>query len=63
LNTTTPRVFIAATEQNTGKTTTSLGLYAALLKNFRRIGFIKPVGQRFIQFEGKNVDEDSVLIR
>jgi BioD-like phosphotransacetylase family protein len=63
LNTTTPRVFIAATEQNTGKTTTSLGLYAALRQRFDRIGFIKPVGQRFIEFEGKNVDEDSVLIR
>lgn len=63
MNTITPRIFIAATEQNTGKTTTSLGLYAALRKNFRRIGFIKPVGQRFIEFEGKSVDEDSVLIR
>ncbi|HEY5704314.1 MAG TPA: AAA family ATPase [Terrimicrobiaceae bacterium] len=63
MNTTTPRIFIAATEQNTGKTTTSLGLYAALRKNFRRIGFIKPVGQRFVEFEGKSVDEDSVLIR
>jgi BioD-like phosphotransacetylase family protein len=63
LNTTTPRVFIAATERNTGKTTTSLGLYAALRQNFGRIGFIKPVGQRFVEFEGKSVDEDSVLIR
>jgi BioD-like phosphotransacetylase family protein len=63
LNITTPRVFIAATEQNAGKTTTSLGLYAALRKNFQRIGFIKPIGQRFVEFEGKNVDEDSVLIR
>ena len=63
LNTTTPRIFIAATEQNTGKTTTSLGLYAALREKFGRIGFIKPVGQRFVEFEGKNVDEDSVLIR
>jgi BioD-like phosphotransacetylase family protein len=63
LNTITPRVFVAATEQNTGKTTTSLGLYAALRQSFGRIGFIKPVGQRFVEFEGKNVDEDSVLIR
>jgi BioD-like phosphotransacetylase family protein len=63
VNTTTPRVFIAATEQNTGKTTTSIGLYAALRQSFGRIGFIKPVGQRFVEFEGKNVDEDSVLIR
>lgn len=63
MNVDTPRVFIAATEQNTGKTTTSLGLYAALGTTFNRIGFIKPVGQRFIEVEGKQIDEDSVLIR
>lgn len=63
MNTVTPRVFVAATEQNTGKTTTSLGLYGALRARFPRIGFIKPVGQRFIEVEGKRIDEDSVLIR
>jgi BioD-like phosphotransacetylase family protein len=63
LNTSTPRVFIAATEQNVGKTTTSLGLYATLRGIFKSIGFIKPVGQRFIDIEGKRIDEDSVLIR
>lgn len=63
LNTVTPRIFIAATEQNVGKTTTSLGLYGALRKRFGPIGFIKPVGQRFIDVEGKRIDEDSVLIR
>jgi len=63
LNTTTPRIFVAATEQNVGKTTTSLGLYGVLRKRFGSIGFIKPVGQRFIEIEGKRIDEDSVLIR
>jgi len=63
VNTTTPRVFIAATEQNVGKTTTSLGLYATLRSRFKSLGFIKPVGQRFIDIEGKRIDEDSVLIR
>lgn len=63
MNTTTPRVFIAATEQNVGKTTTSLGLYATLRDRFGALGFIKPVGQRFIEVEGKRIDEDSVLIR
>jgi len=63
LNTTTPRIFVAATEQNVGKTTTSLGLYGVLRKRFRHIGFIKPVGQRFTEVEGKRIDEDSVLIR
>ncbi|MBI3874422.1 MAG: AAA family ATPase, partial [Verrucomicrobia bacterium] len=45
----TPRVFIAATRQNDGKTTTSLGLLAALQNLFPRIGYIKPVGQRFVE--------------
>lgn len=62
MNTTTPRVFIAATRQNDGKTTTSLGLIAALQKHFPRVGYIKPVGQRFIQIEEQKIDEDSVLM-
>ncbi len=63
MNSVTPRIFIAATEQNTGKTTTALGLYSHLHQQFGRIGFIKPVGQRFTEIEGKQIDEDSVLIR
>lgn len=62
MNTETPRVFIAATHQNGGKTTTALGLFAVLKKRFGRIGFIKPVGQRFENIDGKRVDEDSLLI-
>lgn len=62
MNTTTPRVFVAATQQNDGKTTTSLGLFAALKKRVGRIGFIKPVGQRFVEVEGHRIDEDSVLM-
>jgi len=53
VNTTTPRVFVAATQQNDGKTTTSLGLFSALRRKFGRIGFIKPVGQRFVDIEGR----------
>src|SRR5947209_19817227 len=62
MNNVTPRIFVAATEQNAGKTTTSLGLFSALQKSRGRIGFIKPVGQRFIEVEGKRIDEDTVLI-
>jgi BioD-like phosphotransacetylase family protein len=62
MNNSTPRVFIAATRQNDGKTTTSLGLIAALQKYFPRIGYIKPVGQRFVQIEEQKIDEDSVLM-
>ncbi len=56
------KIFIAATMQNDGKTTVSLGLIAALKKRFGRIGFIKPIGQRYLVEQGYKVDEDSVLI-
>ncbi len=62
VNTVTKRIFVAATRMNEGKTTTCLGLYAALQSLYPRVGFIKPVGQRFIEVEGHQVDEDSVLL-
>jgi BioD-like phosphotransacetylase family protein len=62
MNDLTPRVFIAATRQNDGKTTASLGLIAALQKHFPRVGYIKPVGQRFVEIEEQKIDEDSVLM-
>ncbi len=62
MNTETPRVFIAATRQNDGKTTTSLGLLSALQKFYPRIGYIKPVGQRFVEIEEQKIDEDTVLM-
>src|ERR1043166_6370329 len=62
MNTTTPRIFIAATRQNDGKTTTSLGLIAALQPHYPRVGYIKPVGQRFVEIEEQKIDEDTVLM-
>jgi BioD-like phosphotransacetylase family protein len=62
MNTETPRVFIAATRQNDGKTTTSLGLLAALQKHYPRVGYIKPVGQRFVEIAEQKIDEDTVLM-
>jgi BioD-like phosphotransacetylase family protein len=62
MNTVTPRVFIAATRQNDGKTTTSLGLLAAMRSHFPRIGYIKPVGQRFIEVDEQKIDEDTILM-
>ena len=61
-NTTTKRIFIAATRMNDGKTTTSLALFAALRRFTPKVGFIKPVGQRFVEVEGHQIDEDSVLL-
>src|SRR5213593_4113440 len=62
MNTTTPRIFIAATRQNEGKTTTSLGLIAALQQHYPRVGYIKPVGQRFVEIAEQKIDEDTVLM-
>ena len=56
------KVFIAATQQNEGKTTVSLGLIAALQRRGLNVGFIKPVGQRYIEVEGMKLDEDAVLV-
>ncbi len=61
-NTITPRIFVAATRMDDGKTTTSVGLFHALQQRFPRIGYMKPVGQRFVEVEGAKIDEDSVLI-
>jgi hypothetical protein len=62
MNATTPRVFVAATRQNEGKTTMSLGLMSLLRPVYPRIGYIKPVGQRFVEIETWKIDEDSVLM-
>jgi BioD-like phosphotransacetylase family protein len=61
-NKTTKRIFIAATRMNDGKTTTSLALFAALRSITEHVGFIKPVGQRFVEVEGHQIDEDSILL-
>ena len=58
----TKRIFIAATRMNDGKTTTSLGLYSALSDGKKKIGYIKPVGQRFVDINGEKIDEDSFLL-
>lgn len=56
------KIFIAATKQNDGKTTVSLGLIYNLKARFKKVAFIKPIGQRYLEEEGIKVDEDSVLI-
>jgi len=58
----TRRIFIAATRQNVGKTTVSLGLIATLKKLYKNVSFIKPIGQRYLEEDGFKVDEDSVLM-
>jgi len=56
------KIFIAATKQNDGKTTVSLGLICNFQEKFKKVGFIKPIGQRYLEEEGQKIDEDSLLI-
>lgn len=57
-------IFVAATGQNVGKTTTCLGIMSGLLQRFSKVGFIKPVGQMHVQVEADlNVDKDTVLFK
>ncbi len=57
------RLFIAATRQNDGKTTSTLGFLDAYRKRAKSIGFIKPVGQRYVMVDGQTIDEDTVLVQ
>jgi uncharacterized protein len=56
------KLFIAATEQHCGKTTTSLSLLHLARKKYRRVGFIKPIGPKPIRFGQWVVDKDAALI-
>ena len=57
------KIFIAATRQNDGKTVISLGLLLALKKYVKNVGFIKPIGQKYLLVDGAKVDKDAVLVK
>ncbi|MFZ9767143.1 MAG: phosphotransacetylase family protein [Candidatus Limnocylindrus sp.] len=57
------QLFLAATGQNRGKTTTSLGLFSAFRAQGLDAGFMKPVGQRWITIDDTPADEDAALMR
>jgi BioD-like phosphotransacetylase family protein len=55
-------IFIAATGQNCGKTTTSIGLMHLAQKKYGRVGFMKPLGPKPATFHRCTVDKDAALI-
>ena len=57
------QLYLAATGQNRGKTTTSLGLFEGFVRRGLHAGFMKPVGQRTVIDDGQPADEDAVLMR
>ncbi len=56
------KVFIAATGQNIGKTTTSLLLMHLAQKKYPRVGFIKPIGPKPTVLRRVEMDKDAALM-
>jgi BioD-like phosphotransacetylase family protein len=61
-------IYVAATRQHVGKTSTSMALLSGLQKRFDKVGFMKPVGQQSVQVtqangEMINIDKDAVLVK
>ena len=56
-------IYLAATGQNRGKTTVSLGVLDGFRRRGLSTGFMKPVGQRTVIEDGVPADEDAVLMR
>ena len=57
------RLFVAATNQNDGKTTSSLGFVKGFSRFAKSVGFVKPVGQRYTEVDSFKVDEDAFLVQ
>lgn len=54
-------IFVAATGQHVGKTTSTLGLMVNLHEKGLNVGYCKPVGQKSEMIDGLIADKDAVL--
>lgn len=55
------KIYVAATNQHIGKTTSTLGLVMALKNQGINVGYCKPVGQQFVDLGDLKVDKDALL--
>ena len=55
------RIYVSATNQHVGKTTTTLGLVHTLRHAGINVGYCKPVGQKTITINQVQADKDAVL--
>lgn len=55
------KIFIGATGQHCGKTTISLSLMHLARQKYRRVGFMKPIGPKCIQYRGLTMDKDAAM--
>jgi len=54
-------IYVAATSQHVGKTTSTLGLVSSFMKRNLKVGYSKPVGQKFLDIQNLRVDKDTIL--
>ena len=57
----TKNIYVAATNQHIGKTTSTLGLVMAMKNQGINVRYCKPVGQQFIDLGDLKVDKDALL--
>lgn len=55
------RIYVAATSQHVGKTTSTLGIVAAIRNKGFSVGYCKPLGQEFVDLGDLKVDKDALL--
>lgn len=55
------RIYVAATSQHVGKTTSTLGIVDAIRKKGFNVGYCKPLGQEFVDLGDLKVDKDALL--
>lgn len=54
-------IYVAASRQHVGKTTSTLGLVSGFMNRGLNVGYSKPVGQKFVDVNDLIVDKDTVL--
>lgn len=54
-------IYVAATSQHVGKTTSTLGLVSVYMRRGIKLGYCKPVGQKFLDIQNLRVDKDTIL--
>lgn len=56
------KIFIGATGQHCGKTTISLSLMHLARRKYKRVGFMKPIGPKCIQYRSLTMDKDAAMM-
>ena len=54
-------IYVAASSQHVGKTTSTLGLVSNFLHRGMKVGYCKPIGQKFLDVKNLRVDKDTLL--